>query len=198
MQRPTTITAPSGGSSNGAQPTSRATTTSEEPSAAPTLIELIDAVDETLADSDAALVVIAALQHMGNAGWDLAYSPIAHYIMDRRRFVSRRGEKTIRRGAREFTPGDGTQPATNHMRKLSLDQLRDWVGHKMVPAYGSERKDAGDFTISEWETRIFMLRDHIRATQETIDLYEPVVYTLKLLKVDTINEALTPERKRSK
>lgn len=194
----TTNAAASGGSSNGAQPIKGEANSIYEASAAPSLIQIMDSVDDTLSDDDAAWVIISVLQNMGADGWNLLHDPISHRIMDHRRSLGRRKERLIKHGAREFTPGDGTQPATNHMRKLSLDQLRDWVGHKMVPAYGSERKDAGDFTISDWETRIFMLRDHIRATQETIDLYEPVVYTLKLLKVDTINEALIPDRKRGK
>jgi hypothetical protein len=168
------------------------------PSKPRTLYDLIrecdpspDASDDAVTDS-----LLANLKEMGDEGWRLARVAIRHEVGMKRRHSVRKVERGLR-PIPTYTPSDGTPTATSAVRKLTLDQLREFCGLPIkIPGNGV--KAGEDVTVGEWRIRMVALKQHADDTFATVNLYRDVIGTLNALKVDTIAEALIPERKRGK
>jgi hypothetical protein len=135
------------------------------------------------------------LQEMGETAWPLVIPAIREYVRHIRGGERHKAESRVQR---KFTPGDGTSPAVDHVRKLSLDQLRELCDQSILLPTNRERKAAQNVTLVEWSEYVAKLQSVADDLAGKIHLYKSVMHTLRSLKANTIAEALTPDRKKGK
>jgi hypothetical protein len=140
--------------------------------------------------------VIARLREMGDDAWPLIRVAIAARVNTDRRAGLRTTQRRLQRQMREFTPGDGTAPATDYVRRLTLDQLRELRGKSIKVPGREEPRAAESVTVSEWSLLAAALHKLAADASGRAGFYESIVCTLQGLGVDTISGALTPERRR--
>ena len=148
--------------------------------------------DPALTDDAIADALTRHLRDMGDVGWLYVRIAIRGWVDNNRRLRTRHSELQHQR---TFAPGDGTVPAVSTVRRLSLDQLRDFVG-KSFKIPGVDAPKLGEnVTVDDWDARAAALEGHLADVFSKIELYRSIANTLRSLKADTIAEAL--ERKRA-